>query len=235
MNKRSQPSDTFQIKIHKCAEPTVSNCSCAPIDKVASTKYLGIMLDQRLSWHSHCELIMNRIRKLSWTFKTLRHIADKDLLRQIYISLAQSVITYCLPIWGGANKSKFIELERAQRYLLKVIFFKPYRFPTDLLYSCADLLTVRKLYILNIIAKKHKSLPYNPCFRLKRRNYTVAKTETVKTSFAKKQYPRQSAYLYNIINKELDIYSLTHRECKKTLTEWLKTKSYDEIESLLQK
>lgn len=49
-----------------------------------------------------------------------------------------------------------------------------------------------------------------------------------------RQYVRQSSHLYNIINKELLIYPLTYFSCKKTLTEWLKTKSYDEIESLVQ-
>lgn len=74
----TQPKDDFEIKIHKCLTRH-RGCLCAKINKVQQTKYLGIILDQRLSWHVHSELIMNRTRKLIWIFKTLRHITTKKL------------------------------------------------------------------------------------------------------------------------------------------------------------
>lgn len=167
---------------------------------------------------------------------TLRHVATKSLLNQIYISLAQSVIGYCLPLWGGATKTKFLELERAQRSLIKVMFFKPYRFPTESLYLTSGLLTVRKLYILQLVLKEHKSLFYDAEHdKIEiRRKKNAAPLVTVKTTFAKRQYLRQSSYLYNLINKDLAIYPLTYFNCKKLLTEWLKTKCYDDIESMVQ-
>jgi hypothetical protein len=60
---RSQPSEDFRIAIHTCKYPTI-NCNCPYIQKVASTKHLGVLIDQRLSWHSHIELVMTRIRIL---------------------------------------------------------------------------------------------------------------------------------------------------------------------------
>lgn len=230
----SQPPPVFKVKIHKCHYPVNSNCSCTEITRLESTKYLGIMVDQRLSWHNHTELIMKRIRKLIWTFKTLRHVTSKKLLVQIYISLAQSVLTYCIPVWGGATKIKFLDLERAQRSLLKVMFFKPFRFSTENLYRTSDLLTVRKLYVLNITLAKHKTLSFNPQKTKGRRKNTVAPTVSVKSTFAKRQYPRQSSHLYNLLNKELDIYPLTYRECKNVLSKWLKSKTYDQLENMVQ-
>lgn len=63
------------------------------------------------------ELMISRIRKLIWPFKHLRHVATTKLLKQIYISLAQSVLSYCISVWGGATKTQFLQLERAQRAL----------------------------------------------------------------------------------------------------------------------
>lgn len=230
---RTQPPDNFTIKIHKCSDFNNHTCTCTAIDKVKRIKYLGVMVDQRLSWHDHIELILCRLRKLMWTFKTLRHVAPKDILRQIYISLAQSVITYCLPIWGGASKVKFLEVERSQRSLLKVIYFKPYRFPTENLYTIAEVLTVRKLFILQTILKFHKSLKYDPKIDKKRRR-NVVNVIKVNSTFAARQYPRLSSYLYNLINKEINIYPLKFSKCKKTVTDWLMTKTYDETETLIQ-
>ncbi|CAB3243932.1 unnamed protein product [Arctia plantaginis] len=77
-------------------------------------------------------------------------LLSKTNVNKIYIALAQRVITYCIPVWGGATKTHFLEVERAQRSLLKVMYLKPYRFPTNILYMTCSLLSVRKLYVLNL-------------------------------------------------------------------------------------
>lgn len=230
----SQPEPNHNLRIHSCNNPSHNNCSCTKIGKVSHIKYLGVMLDQRLSWHLHADMVMSRTRKLIWIFRTLRYVTSKLLLNQIYISLAQSVLVYCIPVWGGAIKTKFLELERAQRSLLKVMYFKKYRYPTEDLYSLSGLLTVRKLYILHAVLKLHKTLPYDPSHNKKRRHYIVAPEVLVKTSYAKRQFTRQSASIYNKLNKTLNIYPMRYRECKKSVIDWLKSKSYGDIENLLK-
>lgn len=211
------------------------HCNCPQIDKVKSTKYLGVILDQRLSWHPHIEHINNRIRKLIWIFKTLRHITSKTLLNQLYTTLAQSVMSYCIAVWGGATKIKFLEVERGQRCLLKVMYFKPFIHPTSELYNISDVLTMRKLYILHAVLKLHKTLPYKAQqkYNKRRRNNNVAPLPICKSAFAKRQFSYQTAFLYNRINKETSIYSMHHHNCKKTLTNMLKKLNYEQTEALL--
>lgn len=175
---------------------------------------------------------MTRIRKLTWLFKTIRHIADKKLLKLLYISLVQPVLVYCIPVWGCAAKTRFLELERTQRTLLKIMNWKPYRFPTTTLYKISDLLTVRQLYILNMTLKLHKTLPYDLRNLAKRRKHNVAPVIKTKTHFAKKQFVSISAYIYNKINKILNIYPMQTYSCKSVLTTWLKNQNYNETEAL---
>lgn len=229
----SQPNNVFSLKLHKCNSVN-SFCDCPNINKVDNTKYLGVIIDQRLSWHHHIELLMSRIRKTIWIFKILRHVASRELINQIYTSLAQSIQNYCIPIWGGATKTKLLELERAQRSLLKVMYFKPYQYPTDLLYRESGLLTVRKLYIQSAVLKVHKSLEYKPELLNKRRREKVATVVSTQSQFAARQYAKQSAYLYNSINKILNIYPMNYYTCKKTLTEWLLKLNYEQTEKLLE-
>lgn len=233
---RYQPDTSFQIKIHHCDHDGGSSgrdCGCPVINKVTTTKYLGVMLDQRLNWHSHIDLVSSRLRKLIWIFKELRHIADKKLLTDIYVALAQSITIYCITLWGGAPKTKFLEVERAQRALLKVMYFKRRRFPTLSLYSIVDLLTVRKLYILHNVLKTHKSLGFHPDKEVRRRKVNVAPIPLVHTRFAQHQFTYLSLQIYNKINKTLRIYPLTLRECKIKLTTWLKCVDYEETEIIL--
>jgi hypothetical protein len=230
----SQPGCHFRIKIHTCNNNNPENCSCSVITKVESTKYLGVLIDQRLTWHLHTELIMTRLRKLIWIFKNLRHIATKTLLKQIYLTLIQSILTYCIPVWGGATKTKFLELERAQRTVLKVMHFKPFRHPTLDLYMLSDVLSVRKLYVLFAILRLHKSIQYSTFTQNRRRNNNMIPTSSINTTFASRQFVSRSAKLYNIINKQLNIYHLPSYECKKKIYDWLKPKSYYDIENLFQ-
>lgn len=259
INNVNQPKQSI-IKIHKCPNfnnntnlnnktpnnfndnhslpddnSTHSNqCSCPTITKVEHIKYLGIIIDQRLSWHKQIELVAGRVRKLIWVFKTLRHIAPKKLLIRIYTALAQSIITYCIPVWGGASKIKFLEVERAQRSLLKIMFFKPYRFPTNELYTIGEVLTVRKLYIAQIIVRKQKTLIFDPGIFERRRKDLAAPPHITRTAFANNQYDKQSTHLYNKINGILDIYPKRLYHTKNLITKWIKNLMYDEIESLLK-
>lgn len=232
-----QPDTNFNIKMHTCEQyPRVlTNCNCSNICKVSQVKYLGIILDQRLSWHPQIDLVISRLRKLIWIFKKLRHASSPSLIRNVYLSLAQSILLYCIPVWGGAGKTKFLELERAQRLLLKIMLFKPMLFSTTELYKTVQVLSVRKLYILSTILRRHKSTPFVAYNRATRRIPDVAIAPAVKTKFAQFQYVSISIYLYNKINKNLNIYSLTLSECKSIITDWLNTLDYTKTESALIK
>lgn len=228
----SQPGYPLNLKIHICNNDS-KNCSCSIITKADSIKYLGILVDQRMTWHLHTDILMTQLRKLIWVFKNLRHIATPQLLKQIYVTLVQSVLTYCIPVWGAATKTKFLELERAQRSLLKVMHFKPFRYPTLDLYQLSDVLSVRKLYIVSVALRLHKSTPYTDVTRNQRRKDNIIQTTSINTTFASRQYIFKSAKLYNFLNKRINIHHLSYNECKKLTTNWLKLKSYHEIEDLI--
>lgn len=234
INKRTQPCNDLHLKIHRCGNANSSNCTCTGIERVTSTKYLGVILDWRLSWHPQIEYMSNRIRKLTWIFRKLRHVTNKKLINQIYVALAQSVLSYCITVWGGATKTKFLEIERSQRCLLKVMHFKPFRFPSDELYEFCELLSVRKLYVLYTVLRLHKSLPFISGVMTRRRKDRVANTQPSKTKFGQRQYTSQSAYIYNKINKLLNIYQLNSHNCKEALLKWLLITDFNDTEALLQ-
>jgi hypothetical protein len=144
-------------------------------------------------------------------------------------------MSYCITVWGGATKSKFLEVERGQRCLLKVMYLRPHRFPTKELYQLCNQLTMRKLYILCTILKLHKTLKYTKSILPKRRKNIVAPLTTCRSAFAKRQYLSQSVCLYNKINTNLQIHQLQQYKCKKVVAEWLKTLTYDETELLLSR
>ncbi|RVE42775.1 hypothetical protein evm_012599 [Chilo suppressalis] len=105
MRSSGLPFDEFNLKIHSCDNPHTQPCTCVTLRKAVSVRYLGLLIDYSLSFREHIMLLTNRVRKLIYVFKSLRHVADFDLLRKVYLSLCQSVLTYGITAWGGAAKT----------------------------------------------------------------------------------------------------------------------------------
>lgn len=219
---------------HYCNFPSDGQCMCSAIRITDRIKYLGIIIDETLSFKHHIEALCARTRKLIFVFKKLRHIADPQLIRQVYFSLCQSVLTYCITTWGGAGKTLLLAIERAQRAILKVSTFRPFLFPTNLLYKLCNVLTVRQLFIIGIVLKQHAALPYNTDLTDKRRKDIVCSQKIrPKFAFTHKFFVFLGPLLYNRLNAVSHIYPLNFNKCKKNLLETLQNMSYEDTEKLL--
>lgn len=236
-NQISQPKPNFTIKAHVCQPLKLAHntkCHCLSLVKTSNIKYLGMKIDEKLNWQDQIDQLVSRVRRLIYVFKSIRHSASTDTLKLVYSALCESLLTYCNTIWGGANKTSFLLLERAQRAVLKVMFKKPFRYPTTQLYIDSKVLTVRQLYVYRTVLRKHLSLPFDPNIKTKRRwkdrIYLIA---THRTQFLARQYPVLSSRLYNITNKNIDIYDLTKYKCKTKIRQWLLQLTYNDTELLL--
>lgn len=229
MDYRTEAPSQLEIRVHTCSDP--SSCSCETLARVNKTKYLGLVIDDRLKWYHQIHSTASKVRRLIYIFKSLRNCADGSTLKMIYLSLCQSVITYCIPVWGGAAKTKFIEVERAQRAVLKVMLGKPYRFPTTELYAECNLLTVRQLFVLRATLRQHKQIP--PPDNTKRKAKNKIPTVSHKTAFARRQFYVVSLYIYRNLSKKIKLAELNHHQVKLKLHSWLQNQNYHETEGLL--
>ncbi|KAG6439229.1 hypothetical protein O3G_MSEX000597 [Manduca sexta] len=202
------PPDTMAIKAHTCGISANTLCSCNTLTRVDNIKYLGIIIDNRLSWNAQIENLISRIRKLIFVFKKLRASAEITTLKTVYFALAESILGYCITSWGGACKTNLLRLKRAQRCIFKIMMHKPIKFPTSDLYSQCKLLSVRKLFILKTILQKHSEVVFDhKIVDNKRRSDRVCDTFKYTTATAGRQYYFLSPKLYNKVNKVLKIYT----------------------------
>lgn len=234
MRNSKIPINNLNIFAHNCLTHADTACTCPTLPKVDDVKYLGITLDTNLNFRKHIDLLCTRVRKLMYIFKKLRNIADFKLIKQVYLALCQSILTYCITSWGGAAKSILLPLERAQRAILKIATFRPFLFPTHQLYVACKVLTVRQLFVLNIVLHQHSELPFDPTPSGKRRKDIVCiKTQTWH-AFVNRFYLFLGPYLYNRLNKLLNIYRLRYKECSILLSEYLMNLNYSDTEKLLE-
>lgn len=209
-------------------------CTCPTLDKTDHIKYLGVTIDTNLNFRKHIDLLCTRVRKLIYIFKNLRNISNFKLIRQVYLALCQSIVTYCITSWGGAAKSILLPLERAQRAVLKVATFRPFRFPTHELYKACKVLTIRQLFVLNVILLQHTEVDFNPIPSDRRRKDLVCANSRTKHAFAKRFYLFLGPYLYNYFNRLLKIYTLSYNRCNLLVQEYLGKLNYTDTEKLLE-
>lgn len=162
--KRNTPSPITEIKIHteKCYLSKKKNCKCKDIiEKTHCIKYLGVFLDENLSWKGQIEYVTNKVRKVIHKFYELRHVLPRNTLKMVYYSLVESTLNYGLVVWGSACKTFLTAPFVAQKYIIKIMFLKEKRFSTELLFQECGLLTLEQLYIKSLIRYMIKS----PSFR----------------------------------------------------------------------
>jgi hypothetical protein len=127
-----------------------------------------------------------------------------------------------------------LEIERAQRSVLKVIFKKTFRYPTTALYAQAHVLSVRQLFLLKISLVTHKSSKILSCYSniLKKRVFALPVPRVLST-FGKRfgDYIRISTY--NAILKHCNLKGCTINEAKKLITNLLLSSNYAETEAIL--
>lgn len=222
----------INIIAHSCDQMSVS-CTCPALSRASEIKYLGVIIEDTLGFRQHIDALTIRMRKLTYIFRKLRHVSDPNMLKMVYLALCQSILTYCIPVWGGAPKSILLPLERAQRQILKICLFLPRLHPTCDLFKQSKVLTVRQLFILQIILLKHASLYFDPTYINKRRSHMVCSVVAFRNKMAGRFFCFLGSYLYNKVNKVLSLYATTKNQCKIKVTNWLLELAYQDTEDLL--
>ncbi|XP_026317899.1 uncharacterized protein LOC113228740 isoform X2 [Hyposmocoma kahamanoa] len=234
LRNSSAPPHNFTITAHSCPTPTIS-CQCMNLTRADHIKYLGVHIDSALRWHLHVDNLCSRVRKLIFVMSKLRNSAERNTLLIVYQALCKTLISYCIPVWGGAHKTSLLKLERAQRAVLKTMLSRPFRYPTTQLYQESNVLTVRQLFVLQITVRHHSSVPRAEYHCSTRRRKPACTTAIVRSTFASQQYTCISAFLYNKIDKLMKLAHLNKYELKKKLITWLSKLDYDSTEELLNR
>lgn len=92
------------------------------INQVEETKFLGVTIDNTLTWKTHINDTKIKISKLTGMFYRIREYLNQDNIKLIYSSLAYPHFLYCAAIWGGAYQTHIQSLFVTQKKLIRVMF-----------------------------------------------------------------------------------------------------------------
>jgi hypothetical protein len=84
-------------------------------------RFLGISIRNNLKWSSHIHFLCLQLNKACYITKSLEDLVSFYILRNIYFSKFQSLIS-CFIFWGGESESsKVLKIQKSMLHLMKGI------------------------------------------------------------------------------------------------------------------
>jgi hypothetical protein len=105
------------------------------IDRVSEYEYLGLLIDEKLSFTNHLERISSKIISTTFAIKRIRPFISEDTAKQLYFQHIQSQLIYINSCWNVTGNTRIEALAVLQRKALRIIFQKRPLFPSKLLFS----------------------------------------------------------------------------------------------------
>ena len=97
------------------------NINNEPINRVMSCKFLGIIVDENISWKQHLNYITKKVAKsIGILCKTRKYLTKKSILN-LYYSFVYPLLLYGNIIWGNCSKIHLDKLFKLQKLAIRLI------------------------------------------------------------------------------------------------------------------
>jgi hypothetical protein len=114
-------------------------------------KFLGVILDENITWNSHIHVIENEISKNLGVLYKAKPFLDLKSLKSLYFSFIHSYLTYCNIIWGSTNHTKLKRIFSKQKHACRIIFGVDRYTPSDPLLREIGALNIYKLNLHQVL------------------------------------------------------------------------------------
>ena len=99
----------------------IINVGNLKINRVETTKSLGLMIDESLNWSAHVDHIFKKVASGLAILRKVREILDFDTLIIIYQSIIQPYFDYCAQVWGCLGKTLVVKVQKLQNRAFRII------------------------------------------------------------------------------------------------------------------
>ena len=126
------------------------------IERVNTMKFLGVLLDDNLSWKEHIKYLENKIAKNIGLMYRAKPFLDKESLLALYYSYIHSNLNYANLAWGSTYLTNLKKLRSQQKHAIRIVHNKTKFEHTKELFKPASVLNLYKLNILSIAVFLHR-------------------------------------------------------------------------------
>ena len=85
------------------------------LEKRNYIKYLGVLIDDTISWKHHVSYVCSRVSRNIGILSKLRHFTSLLQLKQLYYNLIYPYISYAITSWGSAYTTQIKKIQTKQK------------------------------------------------------------------------------------------------------------------------
>ena len=142
----------FSIKINSCY-----------IEPVSHVKYLGVHIDNNLSWDYHIKCLSNKLGRANGIISKLRHFLPNKTLISVYYAIFHSHIIYGCSVWSMTTLTNIHIINILQKKCIRIMNFAPFNSHTISLFKDNKILKLNDIIIIEQLKLafqfKNNSLP----------------------------------------------------------------------------
>ena len=203
--------------------PLDINIDNQPITNCPHTKFLGVVIDNQLSWSQHIQHISSKISKNIGALKKVNHLLTRQTLIHLYNTLILPYLSYCHLVWASPRKH-FNRLVTLQKRAIRIICHSPRLAHTHSLFHNCQILHLNDLFKYNagifIYKYTHEIFPQtflsqfilenaNPSRATRTALTQTLTTPTCRTAFKQKSVHFQLCSYFNHFHLPLNLTEST--------------------------
>ena len=116
------------------------------LKRVNQTKFLGVIIDSKLTWKEHILHVRKKISKGAGILCKARKVLNRETLITLYNSFVYPYITYGVEVWGAAAQCHIDTVIKSQKKIIRIITSSKYNAHTAPLFQTLKILQFPKLY-----------------------------------------------------------------------------------------
>jgi len=137
-------------------------------------KYLGLIIDDRLSWKFHINELCKKLNRSIGMLYKIRQYCPTTVLKSLYHSLFSSHLSYGLAVWGNADLIYLDKISKLQKRAVRAITFADYRASSLPILKKLEILSVKDLFEYKVSSLMwdfdHNTLPPSLATQFSRKN-----------------------------------------------------------------
>jgi hypothetical protein len=119
------------------------------ITNTTEIKFLGLTIDDTLSWKQHIEQVINKMCSAGYAMRNIKHIVPVDILRVISFAHILSIISYGIIFWGSFSYAKKVFI--LQKKIIRIITNTRPRHSCRKVFKNMEIITFYSQYIYSLI------------------------------------------------------------------------------------
>ena len=124
-NKLSVNTDKTKYMLFQTGNPTQTQTTeikmnSSTLEEVHCVKFLGVLVDNKLSWKDHVTYITIKLSRGVGIINKLFHVLPSNVLLMLYNTLILPYLNYCIIVWGRANISTLAPLIVLQKRAIRL-------------------------------------------------------------------------------------------------------------------